>query len=287
MTTTPTTGATTTGATTTPGTAAPRRWGLPPLSDAPTTRVPFSRLVAVEHRKLVDTRAGRGLVVVVGVLTLVALVGALLVAGRSDLALGYRTLLGVATVPAGLLLPVLGILSVTGEWTQRTHMVTFALEPRRVRVVAAKLVTGVVVATLTTLVVMALTALAHLVEIGLLDAPAAWSLPLAAGVGHVVVQVLGLLTGFAFGMLLLSTPAAIVLYVAFSLVLPTVLSTVGALVTSAADVVVWFDLVAAQSALTNGTVSGAGWQHLATSGAVWFLLPLGLGLARVLRADVR
>ena len=43
-----------------------------------------------------------------------------------------------------VLLPVLGIMLVTSEWGQRTAMVTFALEPRRPRVILAKLVTGLV-----------------------------------------------------------------------------------------------------------------------------------------------
>ncbi|SDE24328.1 ABC-2 transporter permease [Auraticoccus monumenti] len=266
---------------------AAQRWGLPPLPGGTITRVPFHRLVAVEHRKLVDTRAGRGLAVVIAVLTVLSLTGALVVAAQTDLDLGLRLLLQVATVPTALLLPVLGILSVTGEWSQRTHMVTFALEPRRARVVAAKLVTGVVVATLVTLVVMALAALAHLVESGPLGGPTDWSLPLAAAAGHLAVQVLGLLTGFAFGMLLLSTPAAIVVYVAFAYLLPTLLTALGAVVPSAADVIVWFDLTAAQTLLAEGTMTARGWLQLATSGALWFLLPLGLGLARVLRADVK
>lgn len=276
-----------TATTTDPATGpAAQRWGLPPLTDAPITRVPFHRLVAVEHRKLVDTRAGRGLALVIAVLTLLTLVGALLVAARTDLDLGFGLLLQVATVPAALLLPVLGILSVTGEWSQRTHMVTFALEPRRGRVVAAKLVTGVLVAALVTLAVMGLAALAHLVESGL-GGPTDWSLTLAAAAGHLAVQVLGLLTGFAFGMLLLSTPAAIVVYVAFAYLLPTLLTALGAVVPSAADVIVWFDFAAAQALLAEGTMTARDWLHLTTSGAVWFLLPLGLGLARVLRADVK
>ena len=40
--------------------------------------------------------------------------------------------------PQGFLLPVMGILLVTQEWTQRTGMVTFTLEPHRGKVIAAK-----------------------------------------------------------------------------------------------------------------------------------------------------
>ena len=43
-----------------------------------------------------------------------------------------------ATLPLAMLLPVIGIMAATAEWTQRTGLVTFTLEPRRGRVVLAK-----------------------------------------------------------------------------------------------------------------------------------------------------
>ena len=39
-----------------------------------------------------------------------------------------------------LILPVLGILLVTSEWSQRTGLTTFALVPQRERVIVAKLI---------------------------------------------------------------------------------------------------------------------------------------------------
>ena len=48
--------------------------------------------------------------------------------------------------PMGILLPVLGVMSVTSEWSQRTAMVTFTLEPSRSRVVAAKFASVMIVA---------------------------------------------------------------------------------------------------------------------------------------------
>ena len=45
-----------------------------------------------------------------------------------------------------ILLPVLGIMSVTSEWSQRTAMVTFTLEPSRSRFLAAKFVGTLIVA---------------------------------------------------------------------------------------------------------------------------------------------
>ena len=43
-----------------------------------------------------------------------------------------------------MLLPILGIMAATAEWTQRTGLVTFTLEPRRGRVVLAKALAALV-----------------------------------------------------------------------------------------------------------------------------------------------
>ncbi|MFD0473812.1 hypothetical protein ACFQ0B_40345 [Nonomuraea thailandensis] len=65
-----------------------------------------------------------------GVLAAVALAlvaGRGLFAGPADL----YTLANTAAIAMGVLLPVLGILTVTGEWSHRTALTTFTLEPRR------------------------------------------------------------------------------------------------------------------------------------------------------------
>src|SRR5687767_9942655 len=100
---------------------------------AVTGGVPFGRLVAVETRKLFDTRSGMTLAAILVALTVAAVAARGAVAGPS-----LEKLIGTAGIGFGTLLPVLGILSVTGEWSHRTVLTTFALEPRRVRVLAAK-----------------------------------------------------------------------------------------------------------------------------------------------------
>src|SRR2546421_152111 len=47
---------------------------------------------------------------------------------------------------AGVLLPIVGLLAITSEWSQRTALTTFARVPRRERVIAAKLLAGVALA---------------------------------------------------------------------------------------------------------------------------------------------
>src|SRR4051794_31243670 len=81
-----------------------------------TPGIPFSRLVRVELRKLGDTQAGRWLLASVAALTGVGMVVTLLIALTEKSDATYLTFTGVASAPMGVLLPVLGVLSVTSEW---------------------------------------------------------------------------------------------------------------------------------------------------------------------------
>jgi ABC-2 type transport system permease protein len=111
---------------------------------------PLARLVLVELRKAVDTRAGRWLLVLI---VLVAMAGAILTGVTGSA--GDRNLvhvLGATSQLVAVLLPVLGILLVTAEWSQRTALTTFTLVPRRDRVIAAKAAAGVLLAAAATIV---------------------------------------------------------------------------------------------------------------------------------------
>ena len=59
----------------------------------------------------------------------------------------------IMTIPVSLLVPVLAISSITSEWSQRTGLVSFTLEPHRMRVVWAKYATVLILA-LATLAVL-------------------------------------------------------------------------------------------------------------------------------------
>ena len=58
----------------------------------------------------------------------------------------FQSVLDAGLQPAAVLLPVLGILLVTSEWSQRTGMITFALVPVRSRVLGAKLIASLLLA---------------------------------------------------------------------------------------------------------------------------------------------
>jgi ABC-type transport system involved in multi-copper enzyme maturation permease subunit len=126
-----------------------------------TATVPFGRLVSVELRKLADTRAGRWLLIAIAGLTLLVLIIQLSVVLGQDLHPKYIDFLQGMNTPMGILLPVLGVLTVTSEWSQRTAMVTFTLEPSRVRVIAAKFVSILLISVVALVIGVLLGALAN------------------------------------------------------------------------------------------------------------------------------
>ncbi|MGL5909723.1 MAG: ABC transporter permease [Phycicoccus sp.] len=242
--------------------------------------VPSARLFRVELRKLLDTRAGRWLAGSTALVSVLA-VTAFLVWGNNDEAT-FQGLLGLAVLPLAVLLPILGIMSATAEWSQRTGMVTFALEPHRGRVVAAKLAAAAALALGVVATAVAGTALAHLVAGTFLDLPGDWSVPGAVVGGIALAMVVYLVQGVAFGLVFLNTPLAIVL----SLVLPTAFTIVGALVSGFERVATWLDLSRATEPLLAGSMGGQDWAHLGTASLVWLGLPLAVGTWRVMTREV-
>jgi ABC-2 type transport system permease protein len=244
-----------------------------------TPPIPFARLVGVEVRKMTDTRSGRWLLAaIVAITAVIVVLLATLGQQRDHDFLSYMS----ATAPLqGYLLPVLGILLVTSEWSQRTTMTTFTLEPSRGKVIAAKIAAAILFGLAAIAVAVAVAALAAAVS----GAPDAWT-----GIGvddfakFAVLEVSGILMGLAFGLLFLNSPAAIVTY----LVLPTAFTIVASIWTALHRIAAWVDTGTAQAPLFSGTdVSGKEWAQVAVSSAIWILLPLAVGWWRVLRAEVK
>ena len=99
--------------------------------------IPFPRLVRVEWAKATDTRAARWLLALVALSTAGMMLAPVLAPTSFDQT--YASYLGVAALALSILLPVVAILMLTGEWSQRSVFTTFTQEPRRIRVVNAKL----------------------------------------------------------------------------------------------------------------------------------------------------
>jgi ABC-type transport system involved in multi-copper enzyme maturation permease subunit len=252
-----------------------------------TGAVPFSRLLRVELRKLADTRAGRWLLIAIVALTVLTLVIQMSVVVGKDLSVTFSDFLLATNTPMGLLLPVLGIMSITSEWSQRTAMVTFTLEPSRMRVVAAKLGALLGVSVLALVVGLVLAALANLLYGGLSGHTIVWGGPGTLAFDYFVSWVLGMATGFAYGALFLNSAAGIVVYFAYSFVLPIPFAIGAALMSWFDTLRPWIDFSFAQGPLLDGSMGGSGWAHLATSGLIWLVLPMAVGLWRISRAEVK
>ncbi len=251
------------------------------LDVSATAQVRLSRLVKVELRKMIDTRSGKWLLITIGVVTVAAVV--LFGFAADDQDKTFSNFLGFTGAPQGFLLPVLGILLITQEWSQRTAMVTFTLEPHRSRVLAAKVYAALLIGLAAIVLAFAVAALATVVfsssgnsgfgEVGAVDL-----------LKFVFLQGSGVLQGLAFGLLFLSSAPAIVTY----FVLPPVFSLIANVWGLLADKAAWIDLGTAQRPLLeSGSLTGEQWAQLAVTFLIWVILPFLAGLWRVLRAELK
>ncbi len=255
---------------TAPESTVPKR---PALADV--GRVPFHRLVAIELRKAVDTRAGMWVMIVMAAISLVVVGSYALWGPEAEQSFGV--LLGLTSIPLAMLLPIVGILLATQEWSTRTGLVTFTLEPRRGLVVTAKLIASLVLGLVVMAAAFAAAALVTVVTGG------EWSLTGISAWGLVLAVCIYVLQGAGFGLAFLNTPFAIVA----SLVLPTAWQIATSLVAKLTDVAPWLDLERTTGPLTEGGMTGQDWAKLATSALVWVGIPIAVGTWRVLRREIK
>lgn len=254
-------------------------WSVPP-SGSP--GVPFSRLLHAELRKLVDTRAGRGLLIAIGAVSVVGLVIVVLVSDPEMLSFS-ELVIGASSIQM-LVLPALGVLAATSEWSQRTGMTTFTQEPRRGRVNGAKLLSALLLALVCTGALLLLSALAHLGAVGLGRTGADWSVEAFQLAGMVFMQLLVVAQGVAFGMLFLSTPLALVVYY----VLPTVWTLLMGLISWLRDAAGWIDLGTATGPLFGSELlTGQQWAQLLVTVTIWVVVPYVVGHLRITRREVK
>ncbi len=242
----------------------------------------------VELRKCVDTVASFWLVASIAILVVVVDGFVLVATLVQGLEVSFNDFTGVAAGVTSLLLPVLGIMLVTSEWSQRTAMVTFSLEPRRLRVVMAKLVVGLVLTLLTVLVSILIGVLfTGLCEIVQSD-QTSWGVDGSGLVGFFLTQCLAMAGGFALAALLLNTPAAIVTFFIYKWAIPIVLFIISDLVEAFAKISPYVNFLEAQDPLFDLSLNTAQeWAQLLVSGLIWLGIPLALGLLRILRAEVK
>ena len=247
--------------------------------------IPFSRIAAVELRKMFDTRSGFWLLAAIGILSTVATIA--VVAFAPDSELTYETFATAIGIPMSVLLPVVAILSVTSEWSQRTGLATFTFVPARGRVIAAKALCSVGVGVVSVVVSAAVGALGNVVGSAIAGVDTVWDVsPLRLSL-IVLATVLNLVIGFMLGVLLRSSAAAIVAYFVYGFVLGGLTALLAASQEWFADLQPWVDFNDSQGVLYTAVPSAQEWAQLGTSGLLWIALPLAVGLRLVLRSEVK
>lgn len=250
-----------------------------------TTAPPLGRLVGVELRKVRDTRAGAWLLVTIA-LMVVGITGMAMVWGvGSSASLG--SFVSVQVMPMQLLLPMVAVLAVTGEWSQRGALTTFALVPRRGRVVAAKALAVLLVTLAATALSVAVAAVGVLVGGAVHDVPVAWDLTADQAARALLINVLSVAVGFALGVLIRSSAPALVASLGFVLVVPGLSGMVASYAAWWAAHGLWLDLATTLQAFSAPQVTGETWAQLGTSALLWVGVPLAAGLRGLLRTEIR
>jgi ABC-type transport system involved in multi-copper enzyme maturation permease subunit len=247
--------------------------------------VPMRRLVQVELRKMFDTRSGFWLLASIGIAGLAATVATIMFAPDEDLT--YYTFAKSIGFPMTVLLPIIAVLAITSEWSQRTGLTTFTLVPHRSRVIMAKIMSSITVAVASMLFAFAVGAVGNVIGTAIAGTPQVWDVSAAEGVNIVLGNLLCLLTGTVLGLLIRSSAAALVVYFVYSLLVPSIAELLATSQEWFRDVRPWVDLNFAQSHLFEGALTGQQWAQVAVTAAIWVLLPGLLGLRLVLRSEVK
>lgn len=248
-------------------------------------RPSFARLVGVEARKTFDTRAGFWLCVSIVALALIASAAVILFAPEE--ALTYEQFASAIGIPMAVILPILAILSITSEWSQRSGLTTFTMVPHRGRVITAKAVVTVIIGVVSMLVAMAVGALGTVVGSAIAGIDPVWDSSFPDLTSIVIANLLGMAIGFMLGVLLRSSPGAIVGYFVYSFVLTTISMTLAAYQEWWADAQPWADFNYASTALYEGWPNGEQWAQLGVASLPWLVIPLLIGLWAVSRSEVK
>jgi len=253
---------------------SPRTLGIDAASSAPGP-IPFSRLVRVELAKATDTRAARWLLALLALSIAGMMLVPVLVPTSFDQT--YASYLQVASIGQVILLPVVAILMFTGEWSQRSVMTTFTQEPRRVRVLNAKLAVSLLLGGGAAVFGGAVTA----AGLGLAAASGrALEADLSVGAitGYLLYLLLNVLAGVAFGVLLQNSAVAIAAYFTLN---PAV-ALLGTVSTLVGD---WIDTETTWTWVLENDWGGHV-LRISVSVLLWVAIPLAAGVVRTIRRDV-
>jgi ABC-2 type transport system permease protein len=255
-------------------------------ADAAIRRIPLARVVSVELRKSFDTRSGSWLLASIGIAALLTTGAVIAWAPRTEITYSQFTL--AIGVPMTVILPIIAVLSLTSEWSQRTGLTTFTLVPHRGRVLLAKAVAAVIVAVAATGVAFAVGALGNVIGTAAAGIDTVWDQNLA-DVGYFALgNTLLLLVGFTLGALIRNSPGAIVAYMVYGFIAPGLLAFLALNQAWFRDARPWVDPKHNQDLLLRaGDLTAEQWTQLAVTSAVWVVLPLGIAVVNLLRSEVK
>ena len=250
-------------------------------------RIPLARVMKVEMRKMFDTRSGFWLLASIAITALLATGSVILFAPNDELT--YSTFVAAIGFPMAVLLPLVAILSVTSEWSQRSGLTTFTLIPHRHRVFTAKAICSVIVGAASVLLAFAIGALGNLLNAAVTGTDLVWDVTLTDGSYFVLGNVLGLLIGFMLGILIRASSGAIAAYFIYSFLLPTIFVVLATSQDWFKNLQPWVDVTFAQGPLFtfDGALTGEQWANIVVTGVIWMVIPLAVGLGFVTRAEVK
>lgn len=238
----------------------------------------FLKLVTIELRKAVNTRSGRVLIGAILLLAVLAIGWQLTHLPEGPA--GLDGFLGAAASGVMLILPVIGVMAMTSEWTQRTALTTFTLSPRRIRVQLAKFVSAIVLSVVVMTGVIGLafagTALAGAVT----DHTASYAEAGSQLAGAYLTVALQVVMGAAFGAVIAQTAVAILVF----LIAPTAWTLAGPALFK--DNAQWLDVFGAFGRIAERDLGGMLPETLTAIG-VWIVLPTIAGLWASSRREVK
>jgi ABC-2 type transport system permease protein len=249
--------------------------------------VPLTRIIAVELRKMFDTRSGFWLIASIAITAVLAAAGVILFAADDELT--YSTFATAIRFPVVIILPLVAILAVTSEWSQRTGLTTFTLIPHRGRIITAKAISSVVIAIAAMALTFVVGALGNLLSAAVTGTTLVWDVTITQCLYYVLGMVLSLLVGFMLGVLIRASIGAVVAYFVLTFLLPTIFSLLAAGSQWFHDLQPWVDIQFAQSGLFvfDKSLTGEQWANIGVTGIVWLVVPLLIGLRLVMRAEVK
>ena len=233
-----------------------------------------------------DTRSGFWLIASIGITGLIATIATIAFAPDQDLT--YYNFAKAVGFPITVILPMVALLSITSEWSQRSGLTTFTYVPSRRRVVWAKTLSSITVAVASMVFAFAAGAVGNVVGSAIAGTSTVWDL----SVGHALTIVLGnltcLLTGTMLGMLLRSSAGGLVTYFVITLLVPNAVRSPGrqpGLVREAAAL--GGPQLRPEPTCSRGCTPATQWAHIATTVVIWIVLPGIVGLRLVMRSEVK